>query len=112
MELKQVMLIRKDLKLSRGKLAVQVAHASVTAAEKSEFKKDWLRYEQKKVVLTTENLNELFELFEKAKREGLPCALIRDAGHTEIPPGTVTCVGIGPAQDKDIDAVTGNLKLL
>ena len=112
MELKQVMLIRKDLKLSRGKLAVQVAHASVTAAEKSEFKKDWLSHEQKKVVLTTENLNELFELFEKAKREGLPCALIRDAGHTEIPPGTVTCVGIGPAQDKDIDAVTGDLKLL
>lgn len=107
-----MMLIRKDLKLSRGKLAVQVAHASVTAAEKSEFKKDWLSHEQKKVVLTTENLNELFELFEKAKREGLPCALIRDAGHTEIPPGTVTCVGIGPAPDKDIDTVTGNLKLL
>jgi len=112
MELKQVMIIRKDLKLSTGKLAVQVAHASVTAAEKSKFKKDWLNYEQKKAVLKCEDLNELLNLFENAKRAGLPCALIRDAGHTEIPPGTITCVGIGPAPDKDIDNVTGDLKLL
>jgi PTH2 family peptidyl-tRNA hydrolase len=112
MALKQVMIIRKDLKLSTGKLAVQVAHASVSAAEKSKFKKDWLDFEQKKAVLKCEDLDELLGLFEDAKRAGLPCALIRDAGLTEIPAGTVTCLGIGPAPDKEIDKVTGNLKLL
>ncbi|PKP54680.1 MAG: aminoacyl-tRNA hydrolase [Candidatus Altiarchaeales archaeon HGW-Altiarchaeales-3] len=112
MELKQIMIIRKDLKLSRGKLAVQVAHASVTSADKSKFKSEWLNHIQKKAVLKCEDLNELLSLFEKAKREGLPCALIRDAGRTEIPAGTVTCVGIGPAPEKDIDKITGDLKLL
>lgn len=112
MELKQVIIIRKDLRLSRGKLAVQVAHASVTAADKSKFKREWLNSEQKKVVLKCKNLNELLNLFESVKRAGLPSALIKDAGHTEIPAGTVTCVGIGPAPEKDIDKVTGDLKLL
>lgn len=112
MELKQVIVVRKDLELSKGKLAGQVAHAAVSAAEKSKFKKDWIDSAQKKVVLKCETLTELLDLFEKAKKAGLPCALIKDAGHTEIPAGTTTCVGIGPAPDKDIDKITGDLKLL
>ncbi|RLF90365.1 peptidyl-tRNA hydrolase [Thermococci archaeon] len=114
---KQVMVIRKDLKLSRGKLAVQVAHGAVTAAfkaskDKPEWFKAWFHEGQKKAVVKVENERELFELMERAKILDLPYALIRDAGLTEIPPGTVTCLAVGPAPEELVDRVTGHLKLL
>ncbi len=111
MELKQVIVARKDLNLSKGKLSAQVAHASVSAADKSEWKKDWLRQGQKKSVLKVENEKELIEVFMDAKDSGLPTDLIQDQGKTEIPAGTKTCVGIGPAPEEEIDKVTGELKL-
>ena len=111
MELKQVIVARKDLNLSKGKLSAQVAHASVSAAEKSEWKKDWMRQGQKKSVLKVDNEKELLEIFMDAKNAGLPTELIRDMGKTEIPAGTKTCVGIGPAPEEEIDKVTGELKL-
>ena len=112
MELKQVIVVRKDLKLGKGKLAAQVAHASVSAAENSRFKKEWLGEMQKKTVLKCSTLEELMQIYENAKKEGLPVALIRDAGLTQIPEGTVTCIGIGPAPAEQIDKITGKLKLL
>ncbi|ODS42282.1 MAG: aminoacyl-tRNA hydrolase [Candidatus Altiarchaeales archaeon IMC4] len=111
-EYKQAIVVRSDLKLSKGKLAGQVAHASVSAAEKSRYKKEWLDGQQKKVVLKCENTDELFRILQSAKDAGIAAALIKDAGHTEIAPGTITCVGIGPAPEKEIDKVTGDLKLL
>jgi len=111
MELKQVIVVREDLKLSPGKMAAQVAHASVLAAEGSFYKERWLN-EQKKVVLKCNTLEELLHIFESAKNKNLPTALIRDAGHTEIPENTITCVGIGPAPSDEIDRITGHLKLL
>lgn len=111
MELKQVIVARKDLNLSKGKLSAQVAHASVSAAEKSEWKKEWLRQGQKKSVLKVENLKEMIDVFMMAKDSGLPTELIQDMGKTEIPAGTKTCVGIGPAPEEEIDKVTGELKL-
>lgn len=113
-EYKQCIIIRDDLKLSKGKLAVQVAHAAVSAAEwasRSDLE-SWKEGGQKKVVLRVEKLQNLFELKEKARREGLSTALITDAGLTEIAPGTVTVLGIGPARADYIDKVTGNLKLV
>ena len=113
-EYKQCIIIRDDLKLSKGKLAVQVAHAAVSAAEwasRSDLE-NWKEGGQKKVVLRVEKLQDLFELKEKARREGLSTALITDAGLTEIAPGTVTVLGIGPARADYIDKVTGNLKLV
>ena len=63
-------------------------------------------------MLKVKSLKELKLLYRKAKRLKLPCALIRDAGLTQVKPGTITCLGIGPAEDKKIDKITGKLKLL
>ena len=114
---KQVLIVRSDLKLSKGKLAVQVAHGAVTAAfraykEKSEWFKAWFNEGQKKVVVKVEGERELFELKTEAEKLGLPTSLIRDAGLTEIPPGTITCLAIGPGPNEIVDKITGNLKLV
>jgi len=111
---KQCIVVRDDLKLSKGKLAVQVAHASISTYEfTSEKVRDaWKEGGQKKVVLRVPGLKELFELRELARRHGLPAVLITDAGLTEVPPGTTTVLGIGPAEVGELDKITGNLKLL
>ncbi len=112
--LKQVILVRKDLELSKGKLASQVSHASVEAVLKS-HKDDivkWRNQGMKKTVLRVESLEDLHKFKTAAEDVGLVVALITDAGRTEIEPGTTTCLAIGPADEKKIDAVTGTLKLL
>lgn len=112
MNLKQVIVVRRDLKLSKGKLAAQVAHASLTAADKSNFKEEWVRDGQRKAVLRVENLEQLMELYEEVRQSKLSSGLIKDAGFTQLPPSTVTCLGIGPAPEEELDAITGKLKLL
>ncbi len=115
--MKMVIVVRKDLKISCGKIAVQVAHAAVEASLKSMKKNEkkfrkWLKEGQKKVVVAVENEEKLLEIYRKALNEGFVASLIRDAGLTEIPPGTLTAVGIGPDDDEKIDKITGNLPLL
>lgn len=112
MPLKQVIVIRKDLGLKKGKLAVQVAHAAVLASKKSIFKEDWEREGQKKVVVECENLEELLSLYQKSLAEKLPTAIVQDAGLTQIEKGTKTCIGIGPDEEEKIDKITGSLKLV
>jgi PTH2 family peptidyl-tRNA hydrolase len=111
---KQCIIVRDDLKLSKGKLAVQVAHAAVSAYEFADrdVRDAWKEGEQKKVVLRVPELRDLFELKEIARKHGLPTALIIDAGLTEVPPGTITVLGIGPAEVGELDKITGHLKLL
>jgi PTH2 family peptidyl-tRNA hydrolase len=113
-EYKQCIIVRDDLKLSRGKLAAQVAHAAVTACDyaSEQVKREWKNSGQKKVVLRVPKLQDLFELKELARAQNLPTALITDAGLTEIPPGTITALGIGPAPEDQIDKITKDLKLL
>jgi PTH2 family peptidyl-tRNA hydrolase len=113
-EIKQVIVVRDDLKLSRGKLAVQVAHASIIGYEKADKKivEAWKMQGQKKIVLKVKSLEELMKIKEKAEKLGLPTGVVVDAGLTEIPPGTITAVVIGPDEAKKIDRVTGNLPLL
>jgi len=113
---KQVIVLRADLKLGVGKLAAQAAHASLEAYKAArergpEVVERWEGEGQKKVVLRVEGEEELVGLYEKVKGE-LPCALIRDAGLTQLPPGTITALGIGPWGEGEIDKYTGKLKLL
>lgn len=112
--LKQVIVVRTDLKLGKGKLAAQVAHASLESYVRAPQKdqKTWLEESQKKVVLKVKSERDLVILFDKAKRAGLPAILIEDAGLTQISLGTKTAVGIGPAEAVEIDAITGSLSLL
>jgi PTH2 family peptidyl-tRNA hydrolase len=110
--LKQVIVVRTDLDLGKGKMAAQVAHAAVSAAEKSQWKQDWMRQGQKKTVVKCAGEGELLEILKAAQREKLPTALIEDAGLTQIPAGTKTCLGIGPAPEEAVDRITGKLKLL
>lgn len=114
---KQAVVVREDLKLSKGKLSAQVAHAAVSCAIKAEKNKnkyfsDWFTEGQKKVVLKVDDLDSLLKIFNEAKSVGLVTELIKDAGLTEIPPGTITVLGIGPAPEDEIDKVVGHLKLL
>jgi len=113
---KQVIVVREDLKMSPGKLAVQVAHGSIAAAERArnerkEWLKAWLAEGQKKVVVKAEE-DELHELRDQAAGLGIPNELIQDAGLTELPPGTTTVLAIGPAPNELVDRITRNLPLL
>ena len=111
---KQVIVVRSDLKLSKGKLAVHVAHASLSAAEKADKKivKEWKSLGQKKVVVKVVSLKDLLELSKMCKKLRIPHILISDAGLTHLESGTITCLGIGPDEEKKINKVTGTLKLL
>ncbi|MGQ9538896.1 MAG: peptidyl-tRNA hydrolase Pth2 [Candidatus Bathycorpusculaceae bacterium] len=114
---KQVIAFRSDLKMGKGKIAAQAGHAAVSASEEArkrrkEWFKAWLNEGQCKIVVKVKSEKELLELKKQANELGLPCALIRDRGLTEIPPGTITCLGIGPAPAELTDKITGKLPLL
>jgi len=116
-ELKQVIVIRRDLEMGKGKLVAQGAHASLSAfleAEKSrpEWARIWLATGQKKIVVRVDSLEELLQVYSEAKKSGLPVALITDMGLTQLEPGTITAVAIGPAPSYLIDPITRRLKLL
>ncbi len=84
--MKQVILVRKDLKMPPGKMSAQVAHGSVEATFKSDKKKldEWLEEGMKKVVLKVEDEKELIKYFKLAKENNLVAVLIKDAGKTVL----------------------------
>jgi PTH2 family peptidyl-tRNA hydrolase len=118
MGLKQVLVLRKDLGMRKGKMIAQGAHASLTAAMRAtlsnnELFNNWLEHGATKIAVSVDSENELHEIHHQAKQAGLPTAFVVDKGTTEfqgIP--TATAVAIGPAPAKDIDKITGELKLL
>ena len=114
---KQVIVVRTDLKMGKGKLAVQVAHASVSALQlcrkyKSRWVESWFSENQRKICVKINSEDDLRVLKGKIDYAGIPNALIEDAGLTQLEPGTVTCLGIGPVPSEVVDRYTGDLKLL
>ena len=112
--MKQIIVIRKDLKMGAGKIAAQASHASLSAylkAKKAD-KESWIKQGMKKVVLKVSSEKEIMDFCKMARDEKLSCELIHDAGLTQVDPGTITALGIGPADDRKIDKITGKLKLL
>ena len=115
MSFKQVILVRMDLKMEKGKLAVQVAHASVEAVLGSSKEKvhEWYEEGMKKVTLKVADLKELQKYQREAQKQGLKTAIITDAGKTFFDgKPTVTCAAIGPDTEEKIDRVTAQLKML
>ncbi len=114
---KQVIVVRKDLGMGTGKLAAQVAHAAVMAVEITKMRNlnwfnSWFKAGQAKVVVKVQTLGELLEIRKHAESLRLTVAEIQDSGLTQIPAGTVTCIGIGPGPSGLIDKVKNHLKLL
>jgi len=114
---KQVIVVRQDLKMGKGKIAAQVAHASLSSGvgtmktRKSWFD-IWTLQGQKKVVLKIKGEKGLREIKRIADLNHVYSEIIVDRGHTQIPAGTITCLAIGPAPEEIIDKVTGDLQLL
>lgn len=112
-----VIVVRGELRLTAGKIAVQVAHAAVQLARTAETRAPaafhaWWRAGQKKIVLLSPTLEGMVELERAARARRIPITWVEDAGLTEVPPGTRTCLGLGPAPTSLVDAVTGALDLL
>ncbi|KAJ7997111.1 hypothetical protein DPEC_G00225550 [Dallia pectoralis] len=115
-EFKMIIVVRSDLKMGKGKVAAQCAHAAVSAYKQVQRRnpdllKQWEYCGQPKVVVKAPDEDCLLELLTHAKDVGLPVSLIQDAGRTQIAPGSRTVLGIGPGPADLIDKVTGHLKL-
>jgi PTH2 family peptidyl-tRNA hydrolase len=116
-EIKQAIIVRLDIKMGKGKLVAQAAHASLMSyieAEKADksVAKEWLDSGEKKIVLKVKEGADLEKLFKAFKYKKVPCALVADAGLTQLPPGTTTALGVGPWRSSEIDQFTRALKLL
>lgn len=96
--MKQVILMRTDLGMSVGKMCAQAVHACILASTPT-------------VVVAVSSARELVLLTDDAGRKGLSNKQVRDAGHTEVPAGTLTCGSIY-GDDKKVDSITGALRLL
>jgi len=117
MDYKMVIVVRSDLGLSKGKTAAQVAHAAVNCAFASKKKdpetfENWMQCAYPKIVLKADDEKELFEIKAVADAMGIVNSVITDAGRTEIAPGTITCLGLGPDTVARMDKVTGELSML
>lgn len=113
-EMKQIIVMRKDLKCRRGKEIAQGAHASMKATlENLEDPRvvEWLDGKFTKICVTVQSEEELFEVYEAAKSAGLISALILDAGLTEFGEPTHTCIAVGPDTPENLAPITGHLKL-
>jgi len=113
--MKQVIAVRTDLDMSKGKLAGQVAHAAVKASHKLDDKKvleSWQEIGAPKIIVQVDSEEQIHELSKKANNKNIPNSIISDLGHTELEPDTITTIGIGPAKKDEIDGVTSRLPLL
>jgi len=114
-QLKQILVLRTDLKMRRGKEIAQGAHASMgglIAHRRDPFMRMWLTGPFAKIAVGIDGEAALLSLHEAARAEGLPACLIQDAGRTEfggVP--TYTALAIGPGEPEALKELTGHLKL-
>lgn len=116
---KQVIVMRKDLNMRRGKEIAQGGHAAIAfvaaAAEcgqpLTETERAWLLGDMTKVCVKVDSEEALLAVYNAAKAAGLTAYTVVDAGRTEFKEPTLTCIAIGPAIASDIDAITGKLTL-
>mmetsp|Transcript_24869 Transcript_24869/g.67716 ORF Transcript_24869/g.67716 Transcript_24869/m.67716 type:complete len:174 (-) Transcript_24869:701-1222(-) len=116
-ELKMVLCVNESLKMGKGKIGAQCAHAAVGVLQSSQRTqgvalRQWEMCGQPKIALRINNEEEMDDLAEKATAAGLPAYIVCDAGRTQIAAGSQTVLAVGPAPKSAVDAVTGHLKLL
>jgi PTH2 family peptidyl-tRNA hydrolase len=114
---KMVCIVNTSLKMGKGKIAAQVGHAAVSATLKAgektpELLDAWLSSGQKKVCLKAVDSEHLLELEKAAINQGILSVKIHDAGHTQIPKGSLTVLALGPEIEESVNSLTGELKLL
>ena len=114
---KMVIVIPKEIKLTKGFMAVHVVHVAVRTVEEGKKKnikwvRNWFNEGQKKVTVQVSTIEELTNIFQKEQNIGLPCALVKESKKGDLPKETITALGIGPAPNSKIDPLTSNLKLL
>ena len=126
---KQVIVMRKDLNMRKGKMVAQGAHASlkvimdrfseddgknfVIRYYNRKYLNEWLQGKFTKICLSVDSAEELCAIYNECNKQGIPCSMIVDAGLTEFHGNpTKTCIGIGPFDAEEIDKITGHLKLL
>lgn len=112
--MKQVIVLRTDLDMSEGKRIAQACHASLGAYKNAETvdQNRWETEGGKKVAVKADGEDELMELFKTARSMNISAYVVKDAGETELSPGTVTALGIGPDEDGQVDKVTKDLSLI
>ena len=114
--MKQVIVMRKDLNMRKGKMIAQGAHASVTAVcsyLRAADIETWLEDGQTKICVYVESEKELLEVWQRAVEAKVIRAIITDSGKTEFHGvATKTCIAVGPADPEIIDKITGGLPLL
>ncbi|TET04893.1 MAG: aminoacyl-tRNA hydrolase [Promethearchaeota archaeon] len=103
--------------MGTGKKCAQSCHASISSADIVRVKnkdawKKWKNSGQKKVVLRVSGIDDLNEIIRQLDKSKIFYFLVRDAGLTQLTPGTTTALGIGPALSTTLDKITGELKLL
>ena len=116
-DVKMVFIINSELKMGKGKIAAQVGHAAVSSTLKSgeknpELLEAWLASGQKKICVKGEDAEHLLQLAKQCKESGIAAVKIHDAGHTQIPTGSLTVLSLGPDMESILDKVSGDLKLL
>ncbi|KAK9886416.1 hypothetical protein WA026_016695 [Henosepilachna vigintioctopunctata] len=116
-EYRLVLAVRNDLKMQKGKIAAQCGHASVAAyarvvKERPDLLPLWYCQGGTKIAVRVESEEELFKLEETAKKLNVLTSIVRDAGQTQVAPGTRTVIAVGPAPKSVLDQISGHLKLL
>ncbi|KAH1011071.1 hypothetical protein HUJ04_000512 [Dendroctonus ponderosae] len=107
--------IRNDLKMQKGKVAAQCGHAAMAAYAKTlnipKLLKRWRKSGTAKIAVRVDSEEQLLELEKNAKKLNILTSVVRDAGQTQVAPGSRTVIAIGPAPKKVLDKITGHLKL-